>query len=63
MNAFRVIERLERINNLGGQNTESVKNRLRKLGNVQSKIINHLWSRTFNSVCINRNILPNYVNF
>ena len=48
---------LEALHSFGNE----IKNKLRKLENVQSKIINHVWSRTFNSVCINENILPNYV--
>ena len=50
---------LEALHSFGNE----IKNKLRKLENVQSKIINHIWSRTFNSVCINENILPNYVNY
>ena len=38
INAFRVIKRLERMNILGGRNTESVKLKLRKILKFQEKI-------------------------
>ena len=40
-----------------------IKSKLRKLENIQIKIINTTWSHTFNDVCLRENILPNYVNF
>ena len=43
---------LEALHSFGNE----IKNKLRKLENVQSKIINHIWSRTFNSVCIKVNL-------
>ena len=48
---------LEALHSFGNE----IKNKLRKLESIQSKIINTTWSSTFNSVCIKESILPNYV--
>ena len=44
---------LEALHSFGNE----IKNKLRKLESIQSKIINTTWSSTFNSICIKDNII------
>ena len=49
--------------NLLHQVTPEFKIHLRNIENVSNKIINRLWSKTFNKVCINENLWPTYTRF
>ena len=37
-----------------------LKRKFRKCENLKIKLINNLWSTTFNETCIKENLLPNY---
>ena len=39
-----------------------LKSEVRKLENAKTKIVNNLWSRTFNEICLKENMMPNYTN-
>ena len=40
-----------------------LKKHLRTIENVSNKIINRLWSKTFNKVCLKENIWPSYTQY
>ena len=46
--------------NLLNQVSPQLKKHLRTIENVSNKIINRLWSKTFNKVCLKENIWPSY---
>ena len=48
--------------NLLNQVSPQLKKHLRTIENVSNKIINRLWSKTFNKVCLKENIWPTYTH-
>ena len=49
--------------NLLHQSRPEIKVKIRELETLYQKSIKSKWSLTFNNVCLNENIMPNYTNF